>query len=74
MQHPGSNKLQEIARICDVTVDFLLGREKESPDAEQSVEELNEVEEQLVTLLRHLPPEHQKMVPGILQSILDSLK
>ena len=47
---------------------------KESPDAEQSVEELNEVEEQLVTLLRQLPPEHQKMVPGILQSILDSLK
>lgn len=66
---------KKIAEYFGVSVEYLLGGEKkESPDAEQSVEELNEVEEQLVTLLRQLPPEHQKMVPGILQSILDSLK
>lgn len=69
------NNIYLLSKKLNLPPTVILGiEEEESPDAEQSVEELNEVEEQLVTLLRQLPPEHQKMVPGILQSILDSLK
>lgn len=69
---PKSDILMMIARVCGVTVDFLLGREeeqKEKPSAENS-EELLDLE--IIERLTSLTPEELARVDAFVQGLLAS--
>lgn len=64
---PRDSSLLKLAAYFGVTVDYLLGNEKEKPAASG---ELSEGEETLIGLFRRIPEEQQKMVLEMIRAAI----
>ena len=65
---PKSNTLIEIARICGVTVDYLLGLNREEEPAE--IGELSVKEIEFINMFGALTPSNRRLLLGIAELLL----
>lgn len=66
---PHHGTLVKLADYFGVTVDYLLGNEKEKPTL---AGELSEAEKMILDLFRQIPPEQQEMVLKMIEAALRS--